>query len=1063
MNMETNMQVKKVMLKTYLTGDPNEIPYFIEKKQYQGACGKVYPLQVIDQIADESVDKEYDMVFLENEYISVRLLPEIGGKIYGARSIKNDYEFIYENSVIKPAMIGLAGPWVSGGVEFNWPQHHRPTTYMPMEYQLKIKADGSNTCYMGESEPFEHMRGMVAITVRPGSSLVEAKALVTNTSDHQLPFMWWNNLAVRVHENYKAIFPADVEYGSDHDRRAIIPFPIMKGKFDTARPFDYGEGTDVCWYSNVSVPTSVMIPRGETQMNYLGGYDYNCKAGTVVIADHHTSPGKKMFTWGDSEFGKRWCSNLTDNEDRYIELMTGNYTDNQPDFTYIAPGETKEFSTYWYPFNGLGGISNAETEGAVLLEEKLAGVWTAGAVVTRRHQGLKLNLIVKGKQIYKKTGTLDPNGYWLDDIKIPDGTAEDEMYLVLEDKDGKVLVSYKPIKKGKKQSPKPRNIAPDPTDVVSIEQLYLYGRHLTQYKHGTYCAEDYYQEALMRSPEDCRCNLEMGKLEIEKGKFREAEQYLRRSMEQITRNNNNPEDTEVYYQLGRVLRLQNRLTEAYEYFRAATWQYSYRSPGNFESACISCRMGDKERAIAELKEAIVTNEKFYSARALLAYLTQNTEMLEAVLTEFPQDCFSRYGLYLLQERAVEEYVISRPETVLDAVLLFAKAGLTKEVIRIIRSCTKPSLNLMFYLHVLTGEKVGDIPIAYAYPNRLEDIEVLNSLADWRAEYLLGCLYYARENYEEAVICWEKSLAHNDNYGPTYRNLAIAYYDHCGNNELVYPYMRMAVELGPERPRMVYELMQLEKVEGMPLTDRIKTTESYKNDVKQRDDAYLDAIILKILHGDYNQAVKMLSEKNFHIYEGGEGKLTRYHRWLYVLIAEMKRKEGCLLEAEEAIKQALLYPINYGEGEGFLEQDANVHYFAGLLEEQKGNLRKAAEHYRKVEKEPELVNEMLFFAGLCEEKLGHKGTAEVYYRALLEAGETYETHPERYGYFGVGMETPLPFESNIQKKNKIKAHIFLMLGYLGLKQEAACIKQIIRLREADPDNSLLVILQKLSFI
>ena len=330
--MKARIWQEKEKLKTYRLGEANEAPHFIEKKQYQGACGKVYPLQVTDRIFDETEEKTYDMVHMENDYISVKLLPAIGGKIYGASAKKNGYEFIYENPVVKPALIGLCGPWVSGGAEFNWPQHHRPTTYAPVEYSLRENADGSVTCFMGELEPLKHMRGMVAVTISPDSSLVEAKATVTNCTDKALPFMWWNNTAVRVHSQYKAIFPPDIEYGSDHDRRAIISFPVMKGVFETARPYDYGDGTDVTWFSEVKVPTSLMIPRGETKMDFLGGYDYKRGAGTMIIHDHHTSPGCKMFTWGDAEFGKKWCANLTDNGDRYLELMTGSYTDNQPDF-----------------------------------------------------------------------------------------------------------------------------------------------------------------------------------------------------------------------------------------------------------------------------------------------------------------------------------------------------------------------------------------------------------------------------------------------------------------------------------------------------------------------------------------------------------------------------------------------------------------------------------------------------------------------------------------------------------------------------------------------------------
>ena len=1098
--MKARIHSEKVKLKTYKTGKGNKAPHFIEKKQYQGACGKVYPLPVIDQILDETEDREYDMVYLENDLIAVHLLPEIGGKIYGAVAKSNGYEFIYENPVVKPALIGLCGPWVSGGVEFNWPQHHRPTTYMPMEYKLQENPDGSVTCFMGELEPLKHMRGMVAVTVRPDSTVVEAKGIVTNCTDRALPFMWWNNTAVRVHNQYKAIFPPDIEFGSDHDRRAIISFPVMKGVFETARPYDYGDGTDTTWFGNVKVPTSLMIPRGWTDMDFLGGYDYSRGAGTVMIHDHHESPGAKMFTWGAGEFGEKWCANLTDNGDHYMELMTGSYTDNQPDFAYIEPGETKEFSNYWYPVNGLGDISNASTEGAILLAPAEGeGVWRLGAAVTSCRNGLKLTLASDGKVLWEKNGALKPEEFWLEEVRIPDGVPAGSLVLSLTDAadggEGRVLVAYRIPEKGKKLPPKPRKRAPEPEDVESIDMLYIYGRHLAQYKHGTYRPEDYYTEALRREPGDYRCNLEMGKLEMEKGRFHEAEVYLRKALERIAFEDTSPEDAESYYQMGRLMRLTGRRKEAYGYFRAAAWQYPFRAVGYFESACIDCAEGDRKQAIRKLKEAVSVNAGFFGARTLLGYLTDDRKMLEKILTEFPLDGSARYALCLLGGRPVEEFVTGNPEYVLDAALLFEKAGLYGEAETILNSCTKPSWNLWYHREALRSRKMSDsrdagsgadmpdgaeaaenaertkaedaaaaglAPLHEYLPNRLEDIAVLKN-GGWRARYMLGCLYYDKENYEAAAAAWERSLRMNDAYGYTWRNLALACYDHLGQTEKALPYMRKAVSLNPEDPRLIYELMQIEKAERLPLDQRIETTERYEKQVFDRDDAWLDAAILRIQSGEYDRARRMLLAKSFHIYEGGEGKLTKYHRWLSVLEAWEAMKGGRYKEAQEKLTDALIYPLSYGEGKGYLEQDANVHYLAGQLEEKLGHPQEAENAYRKAAQEPKLVNEILFFTGLCEEKLGHQDTAEHYYQMLLAAGEEYAANPERYGYFGVGMETPLPFESDIRRNNLIKAYLLRMLAWRGLRKTAAFEGEKRALKEIDPDNPLVTILEKLGVI
>ena len=138
-----SVRVETVNIPTYGIGQADKNPMFLEKRVYQGSSGKVYPLPVVDKILDEKTDQPYTAVFLENDYIRVMVLPELGGRIQRAYDKTNGYDFVYYNEVIKPALVGLTGPWISGGIEFNWPQHHRPTTFLPLEATLEENPDGS--------------------------------------------------------------------------------------------------------------------------------------------------------------------------------------------------------------------------------------------------------------------------------------------------------------------------------------------------------------------------------------------------------------------------------------------------------------------------------------------------------------------------------------------------------------------------------------------------------------------------------------------------------------------------------------------------------------------------------------------------------------------------------------------------------------------------------------------------------------------------------------------------------------------------------------------------------
>ena len=172
---KASVWAEKVMIPTYEIGEAEKNPIFLEKRVYQGSCGKVYPYPTIEKISDEKKDKEYTAVWLENEYIKVMVLPELGGRIQRAYDKTNDYDFVYYNQVIKPALVGLTGPWISGGIEFNWPQHHRPTTFLPVDYEIQENEDGSVSVLCHDVDQMYGTKGLMRISVYPGKAYIEIR------------------------------------------------------------------------------------------------------------------------------------------------------------------------------------------------------------------------------------------------------------------------------------------------------------------------------------------------------------------------------------------------------------------------------------------------------------------------------------------------------------------------------------------------------------------------------------------------------------------------------------------------------------------------------------------------------------------------------------------------------------------------------------------------------------------------------------------------------------------------------------------------------------------------
>ena len=217
-----------VSIRTYLPEPADRNPMFLGRRVYQGSCGRVYPMPFIDRISGKLIDRQWKAVHLENEYLRVMILPEIGGRIHVGLDKTNGFDFFYRQNVIKPALVGLAGPWISGGVEFNWPQHHRPATFMPVQWEIERGPDGSVTAWCSDHDPLTRMKGMHGVCLHPERASIELKVRLFNRTPYVQSFLWWANAAVRVHERYQSFFPPDVRFVADHARRAITSFPLQR-------------------------------------------------------------------------------------------------------------------------------------------------------------------------------------------------------------------------------------------------------------------------------------------------------------------------------------------------------------------------------------------------------------------------------------------------------------------------------------------------------------------------------------------------------------------------------------------------------------------------------------------------------------------------------------------------------------------------------------------------------------------------------------------------------------------------------------------------------------------
>ena len=444
---------EEVVIPTYGIGEPEKNPMFLEKRVYQGSSGVVYPYPVIESVADTRADKSYHAVYLENEYIKVMILPELGGRVQMAYDKLKGRHFVYYNHVIKPALVGLTGPWISGGIEFNWPQHHRPSTFLPVDYSIERKEDGSAVVWVSERERMFHQKGMAGFTLRPGRAVLEIQGQVYNPTPLPQTFLWWANPAVAVNDHYQSVFPGDVNAVFDHGKRDVSRYPIATG---TYYKMDYSAGVDISRYKNIPVPTSYMAIR--SRYDFVGGYENDTRAGVLHVADHHVSPGKKQWTWGCGDFGQAWDRNLTDADGPYIELMAGVYTDNQPDFAWLQPYEEKTFTQYFIPYRELGVVKNASADLLMNIEPGTDGM-RLKVFATSKREGLRLAVWKGARLVWEATRAIAPENLLDEPVPLADLS---DVRVSIFDADEKLLLSWESEPEEVRELPEPAEAAPDP-------------------------------------------------------------------------------------------------------------------------------------------------------------------------------------------------------------------------------------------------------------------------------------------------------------------------------------------------------------------------------------------------------------------------------------------------------------------------------------------------------------------------------------------------------------------------------------------------------------------------
>lgn len=1068
-----NVWRETIALPTWTTGAEDTNPMFLEKRVYQGSSGAVYPYGVTDTLTGTREMRDYQAVWMENDYIRIMLLPELGGRIHRAYDKVQERDFVYYNEVVKPALVGLLGPWISGGIEFNWPQHHRPTTFMPVDVTIQQQDGGAQTVWLGEAEPMRGLQVMTGFTLYPDRALIEITGKVFNGNATPRHFLWWANPAVKGGDDHQSVFPPDVTAVFDHGKRAVSAFPIATG---TYYKVDYSAGVDISRYKNVPVPTSYMAEK--SAYDFVGAYHHGERGGLLHVADHHVSPGKKQWSWGHDDFGRAWDRNLTDENGPYIELMTGVFTDNQPDFTWLAPYEEKIFVQNFLPYSELGQVQNANTQLALKLERREQQLHL-GLYAIAPLQGVHLELTAEGKPVWETQLTLMPGESWLQALA---DEWPQRLTLTIKEASGRTLLHYQEHIAEETPLPDPATAPAMPENISNSDELYFIGQHLEQYNHASRYAEDYYRRALELDAHDYRNNVALGTLALNRADWGLAQRCAEAALVRAHKLNKNPRDGEASQLLATALERQGDDDAAWDHYYKASWSGNCRDAAFWSLARLAMKRGNYADALEKVDISLGINASNNLAMGLKALALAQVEG-ECAAQDYIDGCLQTHPLSYALHYA--RWAIARDEVSRDKLLqVTGRRGANACVLAGwltamgMQDAAREMLELLDSqetLPQLWRAALSDEPATRAhyiaaarrcepnrvrFPNALDEVQMLQRLQDDPfARYLLGCFWYSKRRYDDAVRCWQTTLEQEPQFAPAHRLLGIYAWNKAHNLALAEQHLQRAVELEPDNPRFLFELDYLNKLTGQPVAKRLAMLTERESVALKRDDLTAELLSLWNSSGRYDAAAQVLQARQFHPWEGGEGKVTGQYLLNQQHRALQHIARGEFREAIDLLQAALRYPHNLGEGRLPGQTDNDIWYLLGYCHARGDEQAEAQRCFTRAAQGESTLEagryyndqpaDYLFWQGMALRQLGDSAAAERHFQGFLAWVQAHRDDVSEADFFAVSLPDLVVLDTPAGQQHQQHCLFIEALGHAGLGDSAACKRQLAALLALNP--------------
>jgi len=930
---------------------------------------RVYPYPMQTDISRTKTTQTYRVIRLENEYVALLIIPELGGKIMAAFDKTNDnFDYIYHNHVIKPGLVALRGAWTSGGIEWNFPSYgHTVNTFSPVNHRILRHDDGSVTCVVGTEEWVRRMKWLVFVTLYPGCSAFKTRIRLDNRTMNHNNAYFWANAATHAWDDTRVIFP-ETSYTYAGGRRNPRPWPVYQGR-------------DVSWYRNTPYAYDFFCG---TPGDFNGSYNYDKDNGMAHYAYRFDSLGKKFWTWGTARSGQIWEDLLTDSDGQYIEVQAGRLLTQRGDTWIFEPHLVEEWEEWWYPLKNMKGCVSANPDAAVNLVESDKGVFLS-LNATREYRGIRIELCGDEKLIWAKTIDISPKGFFNEDVPLE--TEFEIFQLKVVDDRGKSIIEYSTAPT---DVPEPE-LQPDFSgeESGSAEIAFLKGYYAM--KHwAEEEAFEYFKEALKLDSDHTEAMLWLGIFLFRSGKTQEALDLFNGCLQ---RNEDN--HSARYYRALSKIRLGKKERTKEDLYMVGR-RASFRHVAPFALAGLEIGEGNLPRARELLESVLSVNPEDVQARIMLSAVARQAGdesrarlLLEEALNIDPLSAPALMELTFLNGDSELDILRGDAQYFLEAASDYMNMNLPDEAINVLQKYLELPLAAQYpliyyflgYLYHSTGKKElaeqyfeegAFLSPEYVFPFRIESEKVLKvalqyNPQDWKASYYLGNLMTSKLRWEEGLSFYLDAAQFHPGFSTLYRNLGEVYWRKLDDLEKAEKMYEKALIYSPGDYRLRVTLDEIYATRGKH-PERDLLFQKASPSVKENFNYLLSRARYFVDTQRYEEALAILRNNRFLPWEGWTGARQVFVKAL-LMRAEDRIDGGQFEEAIRDLEEAMTYPENLGTGKPAFPIFARENYLIGLCFENLGDEKRAMDYFsRAAGEEPGSSPEQARYVSMARRKL-----------------------------------------------------------------------------------------------